>query len=371
MDMIHLKRYGLLGLVLVLITSAIWVLESRSTRGAPTPGIAVSATSSPEIAAKAALYPQAHDFANPSGFINSAPFSIKDLIGKKVILIDFWTYSCINCQRTLPYLTAWDQKYKDAGLEIIGVHSPEFGFEKVLANVQAAVTKAGIHYPVVLDNEMGTWNAYQNLYWPHEYLIDIDGFVVEDHVGEGGYADTEAEIQKLLAERAKWLSDSVSIPTGTVTPAAAETLGDIGSPEMYFGAMRNEYFGNGDQGVTGTHSYAVPKSLTLNDFYLGGTWDIEHEYAENAAPGASITLRYQSGKVFFVAAASQGADAQVFIDGKLISAAQAGADVKDGIVHVSENRLYRLVEHSAPGEHTLELKIMGTGLLDAFTFTFG
>ena len=151
---------------------------------------------------KQAGYPPAIEIADPTGFINaSSSFRLANLIGKDVILLDFWTYSCINCIRTIPYLNAWYQRYHDQGLEIVGIHTPEFDFEKDISNVQAAIMKFGIQYPVVLDSNYGTWTAYGNLYWPHEYLIDMAGYIVHDQIGEGNYSETEQEIQKLLAER--------------------------------------------------------------------------------------------------------------------------------------------------------------------------
>ncbi len=155
------------------------------------------------MADKEAGHQPAVEIVDPTGFINvSSTFKLSSLIGKHVVLLEFWTYSCINCVHTLPYITSWYQKYKDQGLVVVGVHTPEFAFEKDINNVQAAVQKYGIQYPVVLDNNMSTWNAYGNLYWPHEYLIDIAGYIVYDHIGEGAYDETEAVIQKLLQERA-------------------------------------------------------------------------------------------------------------------------------------------------------------------------
>jgi thiol-disulfide isomerase/thioredoxin len=147
--------------------------------------------------------------AGISGYINTHDgFRLSEIVGKKVVLVDFWTYSCINCQRTQPYLNAWYKKYKDAGLEIVGVHTPEFAFEKDRANVVAAVEKFGITYPVVQDNDYQTWGTYGNRYWPRKYLIDIDGYIVYDHIGEGGYEETEEKIQELL--RALLWSDAWS-----------------------------------------------------------------------------------------------------------------------------------------------------------------
>ena len=146
---------------------------------------AIAASRASIIAQKELEYPMAKEFVDPTGFINSAPFTLSSLVGKKVVLIDFWTYSCINCVRTIPYLNAWYAKYKNEGLEIVGVHTPEFDFEKDYSNVAAAVQQLGIQYPVVLDSNMGTWDAYQNIYWPADYLIDIDGFIPYTSVGEG------------------------------------------------------------------------------------------------------------------------------------------------------------------------------------------
>jgi cytochrome c biogenesis protein CcdA/thiol-disulfide isomerase/thioredoxin len=154
---------------------------------------------------KEQFYPRYNEIVDPSGFVNTDPITIGELIGDKVVLIDFWTYSCINCQRTLPYLTSWYEKYRDTGLEIVGIHTPEFAFEKNTDNVIEAANKFGITYPIVLDNDYATWGAYKNQYWPHKYLIDIDGFIVYDHIGEGAYEETEAKIQELLEERSEVL----------------------------------------------------------------------------------------------------------------------------------------------------------------------
>lgn len=150
---------------------------------------------------KAADHPVAAEITSPTGFINTEGVSIREARGEKVVLLDFWTYSCINCQNTQPYLNAWHERYADEGLQIVGVHKPEFEFEKDPASVVAAVREAGIEYPIVLDNDDATWDAYDQSYWPTMYLIDADGFVRYKHIGEGAYSETEAEIQKLLAEK--------------------------------------------------------------------------------------------------------------------------------------------------------------------------
>ena len=206
--------------VVVAIVVAILYFQSQN-QSKPNPNasnVAVSVAKtttdrSQIIAEKAAEYSRAKELVNPTGFINTPPFKLSDLAGQKVILIDFWTYSCINCIRTIPYLNAWYAKYKDLGLSIVGVHTPEFDFEKDLNNVTKAVQSFGIKYPVVLDSDYGTWDAYSNLYLPNEFLIDIDGFIVHQHTGEGNYDDTEHAIQAALKERAQVLGINETIPT--------------------------------------------------------------------------------------------------------------------------------------------------------------
>jgi thiol-disulfide isomerase/thioredoxin len=315
------------------------------------------------------------EIADPTGFINVAPgFTLSSIIGKKVILLDFWTYSCINCVRTIPYLNAWYQKYAPYGLEIVGIHTPEFDFEKELTNVQNAVAEYGIHYPVVLDSNYGTWNAYNNLYWPNEYLIDMAGYIVHNQVGEGNYAESEAEIQKLLQQRATILGlDPSLIPTSTVDIAAAN-LNEIQSPETYFGAERNALLANGTTLTNGDQTLTAPASSTaqLNQLYLGGTWDFEDQYATNVSAGATITYQYDAGNVYMVAAgAANGTVVDVLQDGAPITAANAGTDVHNGQIVISGNRLYNLVKNAdGGGVHTLQL-IVETPGLQAYTFTFG
>ncbi|MDB5224567.1 MAG: thiol-disulfide isomerase, partial [Candidatus Adlerbacteria bacterium] len=303
------------------------------------------------------------------GYINTDGQAIKlsDYIGKKVILVDFWTYSCINCQRTIPYLENWYKKYGPNGFVIVGVHTPEFNFEKQLANVQAGVLKFGITYPVVLDSENQTWDAYHNNYWPEEYLIDIDGLVREHNIGEGNYQETEASIQKLLLERAKTLSTNDQIPTGFV--AAGQTI-EASSPETYFDWQRNEYLGNGIQHSPGVQTFKAPATVAPNTLYLDGTWNIGDEFAENTTANAGISFHYKAKGVYFVASSAQGSTLTIYVDGKVIST-DKGADVDlKGQVHVKEPRLYKLIEHVSQQEHVIQIKVEKPGL-DAYTFTFG
>ncbi|MBI2056612.1 MAG: redoxin domain-containing protein [Candidatus Sungbacteria bacterium] len=305
----------------------------------------------------------APDLQVSGGFINVAPFSLLEHFGKKVILVDFWTYSCINCQRTIPYLNAWHEKYKDKGLLIVGVHTPEFEFEKKYENVEAAVKKFGIKYPVVQDNDYATWNAYQNRYWPHKYLIGIGGQVVYDHIGEGGYEETERKIQEALGEQM-----AIEKPVGV----QEVDFEKVKSPETYFGALRNKNFGSGKPLTKGVFNFSASKVLNSDILYLGGMWAIEDEYAENKKTGAKISFRYDAKDVYLVANSLDGVTIKILRDGKLVKEA-AGADVEkdaSGEAVIREERLYRLIEGESYGKHLLEIIIESPGLR-AFAFTFG
>lgn len=356
-------------IIIALVIGSIWYLESQKVPRIPDS----DSTLLPEVtvisnAVKDSRYEKAKEITTPDGFINTSGIKLNDEVGKKVVLIDFWTYSCINCQRTTPYLNAWYDKYRDSGLEIIGVHTPEFAFEKVLANVQEAVRKFGIQFPVVLDNDFSTWRAYRNQYWPRKYLVDIDGYIVFDHIGEGGYEETEKKIQELLAERNSRLNLALAIPSGFVNPETEKPMQGV-SHETYFGASRNEFLANGKQFVLGEQEFTSPKAL-LNQLSLDGTWNITQEYAENRTANATIVFRYQASKVFFVASSEKPVKVSVRIDGKLVNE-MAGEDVVNGMVTIQTDRLYRLIEDpSGFAEHILELEIADPGLR-AFTFTFG
>lgn len=328
---------------------------------------AIATSTSPEfltLAQKSLRYPKAPELTGIAGYINTGeePINLAQYVGHNVVLVDFWDYSCINCQRTIPYLNAWYQKYKDEGLVIIGVHTPEFAFEQLPSNVQAAVTKAGIQYPVVLDNQYKTWDAFQNEYWPNEYLIDIDGYVVHEHSGEGDYDATEAAIQAALSERAARLGLSAqagsAVSTSTVSVAPADLSG-IGSPETYFGSNRNAYLGNGTSGLAGKQQFTLPQEPALNTLYLGGSWDIAPEYAE-AQARATIEYEYNARDIYMVAANPAGpVTLKLTLDG-----APAGE------VTISGDRLYTLISGTTAGVHMIQIEVE-SGVLDAYTFTFG
>jgi thiol-disulfide isomerase/thioredoxin len=334
---------------------------------------------------KKTAYPRAKELVNISGYsntntlglLNTDAFLLKDFIGKKVILVDFWTYSCINCQRTIPYLNNWHNKYKDKGLMIVGVHTPEFAFEKSKNNVDAAITKFGILYPVVLDNEYGTWGAYGNRYWPHKYLIDIDGFIVYDHIGEGGYEETELKIQKALTERASRLGGVTGITMQITTPkdALLYDTNKVLSPETYFGAARNGKLANGAPLKDGVQSFEPVSDPKTNLLYLTGNWLFTKEYAQSMTAGAKITYNYNAKSVYLVLGAESSVRVKVLRDGKPLDETNAGKDIRyekgESVFYVNEERLYDIVtDKTGYGAHIIEFTVDGSGL-NAFTFTFG
>ncbi len=327
------------------------------------------------IAVKATKYERAKEITAPAGFVNTGglPIKLADYVGKKVILLDIMTYSCINCIRTYPYINDWFTKYEDKGLIVIGIHTPEFDFEKVQANVEAAMKKYGIKFPVVLDNDYGTWTAYKNLYWPRKYLIDIDGFVRYDHIGEGGYLETEEVIRDLLKERAEVLGVKVDLDVMT-TKESMQTVGFGQSPETYLGSARNEYLANGKRGESGVKTFTVPSNPVLNKLYLGGSWNVTAENSESQESGATIVYPFSAKKVFLVMSASMSTEVEILIDGKPVGASEKGDDVKivDGksLVAVSDSRLYSLYSGSEQAQKTITIRTTGKGV-KAFAFTFG
>ncbi len=290
-------------------------------------------------------YGPAPEFSGAYKWLNSDPLTIKELKGK-VVLVDFWTYSCINCIRTLPYVTKWYDTYKDKSLVVIGVHTPEFAFEKITDNVAAAIQRFKINYPVMQDNDYITWNAYNNQYWPAEYLINKNGQIVYEHFGEGNYDHTENAIRQLLG-------------LDMEQNAQTSTLGNIQSPEMYFGTSRLQYLSTSQSASATEKSYSLPNNLALNTFALEGTWQFSPQNATLTQGSGKIQLRFSSGKVFMVASSKKPIVLKIFVDG------QPQPDVT-----VTSSQLYPLFDSSNYTEHTLEIQIPESGL-EAFTFTFG
>ena len=311
------------------------------------------------------VYFKAPDFVGTQEWFNTPgdkPLSIGALRGD-VVLVDFWTYTCINCIRTLPYLEAWYRKYHRGGFEIVGVHTPEFPFEREAANVDRAIGDFGITYPVVQDNDAMTWTAYHNQYWPADYLIDASGRVRLVHFGEGAYSETEAAIRSLLAEAGhKKLGERAHARVQRPDPHS--------TPESYLGAARAEGFANGPI-LPGAQTFdEIPASQLAGDqLAYGGDWAIAHDSA-TAGQGASLELNFTARRVFLVLGSpGEARKMQVLLDGKPIPNSLAGPDVHNGVATISNQRLYRLVDLPHPESHVLTLHPQQG--IQGYAFTFG
>lgn len=305
----------------------------------------------------------APEFTDTQDWFNTPgdqPLTIKGLRGK-VVLIDFWTYSCINCIRTLPYLNAWNKRYAKDGLVIVGVHTPEFPFEREASNVEEAIKTEGIKYPVVQDNESGTWNAYGNLYWPAEYFVDSHGHVRYAHFGEGEYGEKEQVIRELLTEAGHPPGKKRSGAHGI----AAEPT--VSTPESYLGSGRAESFTNGLI-TKGTHDFKLSRPGE-NELSYGGEWEIT-EQPVTAKKGAKLALNFGARRVYLVLGSpGKPRRVKVLLDGKPIAPVDDGADVHNGYVKVTDERLYNLVELPRVEHHVLEL-VPEEGV-QGYAFTFG
>ncbi|AWV04660.1 cytochrome c biogenesis protein DipZ [Burkholderia sp. JP2-270] len=310
-------------------------------------------------------------------WLNSPPLTAAGLRGK-VVLVDFWTYSCINCLRTLPYTNAWARKYAPYGLVVIGVHAPEFAFERDIGNVKKAVHDLGIDYPVAIDNGYSIWRAFGNEYWPAHYFIDAQGRIRHHHFGEGEYAQSERAIQSLLAEAGH--PEALNVPLGLAgAPAkgalAAADAADVRSPETYVGYARAEDFSSpGGVVRDAAHRYDAPARPGLNDWGLAGTWQVGAERASLAAPSGRIVYRFHARDLHLVlgpGANGQPVRFRVTLDGAAPGAAH-GADVDAlGYGTVTGQRLYQLVRQpGAIADRTFAIEFLDPGV-DAYAFTFG
>jgi cytochrome c biogenesis protein CcdA/thiol-disulfide isomerase/thioredoxin len=304
-------------------------------------------------------------------WLNSPPLTLEQLRGK-VVLIDFWTYSCINCLRALPYVQAWAEKYRDHGLVVIGVHAPEFAFERDENNVRRAVEDLGVSYPVVLDNEFAIWRAYSNRYWPAHYFIDAEGRLRDHQFGEGDYDGSERTIQALLAEA------GYDPPGGIVDPraqgaAAPADLARVQSPETYIGFSRRENFVSAEQSTGAVYAYDTPNQLQLNQWGLIGAWNVSRQSAALDRAGGAIRFRFRARDLHLVlgpGANHEPVRFRVTLDGATPGAA-AGMDVNaagEGVIR--EQRLYQLIRNESANERTFEIEFLDPGA-HAFAFTFG
>ncbi len=283
-------------------------------------------------------------------WLNSDPLTLASLKGK-VVLIDFWTYSCVNCVRTLPYITKWDQTYRDKGLVIIGIHAPEFEFEKDTKNVENALTAHGIKYPVALDNRLDTWTSFKNKYWPAHYLIDKSGNVVYTHFGEGNYAETENNIRHLLG-----------LKGDAKTAEEVSSFNYNQTPETYLGYSRAENFASPENSAK-AKKFTLPEFLPTNHWALEGKWDVEEERIVSKESGAKLRLNFTAKKVFLVLGSSgtKPVKARLKLNGKTL---------KKSEIIISQHALYELVSQENAENGLLEITASAPGL-EAYAFTFG
>jgi cytochrome c biogenesis protein CcdA/thiol-disulfide isomerase/thioredoxin len=321
--------------------------------------------------AEAAVRP---DLSGATAWINSPPLTLESLRGK-VVLVDFWTYSCINCLRTLPYIKAWNEKYKDSGLVIIGVHTPEFPFEKDEANVRKAVKDLGLVYPVPMDNDYKIWRSFNNEYWPADYFIDATGQIRFHHFGEGGYEESEGWIRTLLEEanHAPLPANETKIAASSVE--AAPDNNDIRSPETYIGYERADNFASpGGLNQDDPQLYQTPAGLKLNQWAFAGKWKDQDQFATSLTPGASISFRFHARDLHLVLGPdSDGVTVRfrVTIDGQAPGANHGVDTDADGYGVVTGNRLYQLVrQQGSIMDRTFRIEFLVPGVR-AYSFTFG
>ncbi len=344
----HQKLFALIAGILIFAAAGFYIdmrMQSADLH-LPQPNAAPAQNATSSLETNLLNYGPAPEFAGIDTWLNSNPLTMQNLRGKTV-LVDFWTYSCINCIRTLPYVTRWYDTYKDKGFVVIGVHTPEFAFEKDSNNVQAAISHFNIHYPVAQDNEYATWNAYGNHYWPAEYLIDKNGSIVHVHFGEGEYDVTENTIRALLGLQ--------TMTMGTTAP----NLTGIGSPEMYFGTARLQNLTPEQTPSSSPKTYAFPSASALNNFALEGTWQFNPDTMSLVNGPGKIRLTFHAGKIHLVASSKTPATVTITVDGK-----------RQPSVTVADPKLYTLFDSNDYADHVIEISIDQPGF-EAFTFTFG
>ena len=313
-------------------------------------------------------------FTGAVEWLNSKPLTPAALRGK-VVLVQFWTYTCVNWLRTLPYVRAWAEKYKDKGLVVIGVHTPEFGFEKNIDNIRRAMKEMGIEYPVAIDSNYALWNAFGNEYWPALYLIDARGRIRRHHFGEGDYEQSERAIQQLLVE-----AGNRDIGNGLVSvdPRGLEVAADwndVGSPENFLGYDRTENFASPGGAVANKrHVYGDPARLGLNNWSLSGAWTIEKEVVALSEAGGRIAYSFHARDLnLIMGPKTRGTSLRfrVLVDGQPPGAAHGGDVDANGYGTVSEQRTYQLIRQAKPvADRKFEIEFLDPGV-EAFDFTFG
>jgi thiol-disulfide isomerase/thioredoxin len=308
------------------------------------------------------------------GWLNSRPLT-PDGVRGKVVLVEFLTYTCINWLRTLPYVRTWSEKYRGHGLAVVGVHTPEFEFEKDVENVRRAVTDMRIEFPIAIDSDYAVWRAFSNHYWPALYFVDAMGRIRHHHFGEGEYDRSETVLQQLLAEAGSGGFDRSITPVEGEGAEAAPDWESLRTPETYVGYEQAERFASPDGAVLGVRrSYAVPERMRLNQWGLGGEWTVQRGLARLNEPDGRIAYRFHARDLHLVMGpATRGAPVRfrVTIDGQTPGAAH-GVDLDEqGLGTVTEQRLYQLIRQPAPiADRQFEIQFLDPGV-EAFAFTFG
>ena len=348
-----------------------------SAIGAPIKTLAEDKSLMKQMAPAMVQLPKEGDFPSlggATGWLNSPPLTAAGLRGK-VVLIDFWTYTCINWLRTLPYVRAWAEKYKSQGLVVIGVHTPEFGIEKDLDNVRRAAKDMQVDYPIAIDNDYAVWRAFNNEYWPALYFIDAQGHIRHHYFGEGEYDQSEMIIQQLLAEAGTAGVDHGLVSVDARGAEVAADWGDLKSPENYVGYERTENFASpGGAVLAKSRVYAAPAQLKLNHWALSGDWTMEKQATVLNKPNGRIAYRFHARDLHLVMGpAARGASVRfrVLVDGHPPGAAH-GIDVDDqGNGTITEQRLYQLIRQPKPiADRQFEIEFLDSGV-EAFAFTFG
>jgi thiol-disulfide isomerase/thioredoxin len=337
----------------------------------PKPSVTAPTTAKPAVVLSGRVAPE---LTKPTGFTNidnldrlsTDPFTIKYWLGKKVILLEFWTSSSLNSYHTIPYLNRWYEQYKDDGLLIIAVHTPQFSYERSKSVVDQIVFARKMSFPVVIDNEYGTWNAYKNTVWPHRYLIDLNGRIVYDHAGDGAYDATEAKIASLLAARADRLGKSFTAEQfQTPKDAFTSDLARLKTKEIFFGASRNTTL-IGSALKEGPQVFTEPTTIPLNSLAMSGSWTFTKEYAQNMVENAKVTARYTAKGVYATLSAEAYVPVKILRDGAPLTEATAGKDVRfekgESYIYVKEARVYDLIQDDQYGEHTITLVPTKNGL---------
>ncbi len=313
-------------------------------------------------------------FDGATGWLNSEPLTPEVLRGR-VVLVDFWTYTCVNWLRTLPYVRAWDAKYRDDGLTIIGVHTPEFGFEQNIDNVVGQSRALGVEYPIAVDSDYGVWRAFANHYWPAVYIADAEGQIRHHHFGEGEYAQTEMVIQQLLLDAGAQDIDPDLVDVETHGLEVAADWGTLGSPETYLGYDQGTGFASQDgAALDQPHVYPAPARLALNNWSVAGNWTLAQHAAVLNEPGGRVAVRFHARDLNLVMGpASSGASIpfRVLLDGHVADDGHGSDVASDGRGIVGDQRTYQLIRQTGSiAERTFEIEFLDTGV-EVYCFTFG